>query len=251
MLLVLALTVTATAPLHPQAESSPERWKVSAELSFTDQSGNKVLRLLTGGLKISHLQTDDFRLDTSLRTRYGKSDGELVAFSHNASIALDFRPESYWSPFMFADADRDELKRLDVRLSSGAGGKRTLYRADDGDETSLSLALLYSFERIAPQAPEEGEPIASAKHSHQARWSLRGRSRFELRDGVTLSHTTFFQPLWDEMADYLLRSNTSLKVLLTERLALSVEYQIEREARPPEGIAPNDRLLTTGLIIDF
>jgi putative salt-induced outer membrane protein YdiY len=53
------------------------------------------------------------------------------------------------------------------------------------------------------------------------------------------------------MADYLLRSDTGVRVLLTERLAFSVEYQIKRDSRPPAGIAPNDRLLTTGLIIDF
>jgi putative salt-induced outer membrane protein YdiY len=53
------------------------------------------------------------------------------------------------------------------------------------------------------------------------------------------------------MADYLLRSDTGLKVMLTERLALSVDYQLKRDARPPVGVEPDDRLLTTGLIIDF
>ena len=53
------------------------------------------------------------------------------------------------------------------------------------------------------------------------------------------------------MADYLLRSETEAKVLLTERLALSLGYQLNRTARPPEGVEPDDRLFKTGLIIDF
>jgi hypothetical protein len=231
------------APLQSQADPEPDRWKVSAEFSFTDQSGNKVLRLLTGGLKLTHLQEDDFELDTSFRTRYGKSEGELVAFSHSGSLAFDFRPRENWSPFVFADATRDELKRLDIRLSSGVGMKRTLYR-EANDEASLSLAVLYSFDQIGAAEPEEGAPRLDPERSHNARWSLRGRFRYDLRENVTLNHM-------DEMADYLLRSDTGLKVLLTERLALSVEYQIQRESRPPTDVAPNDLLLTTGLIIDF
>ncbi len=246
----MALIISLAAPLQSQANADSERWKVSAEFSFTDQSGNKVLRLLTGGLKVTHLQEDDFELDSTIRTRYGKSEGELVAFSHTASLAFDFRPRDLWSPFVFADATRDELKRLDVRLSSGAGMKRTLYR-NGSDEASISLATLYSFEQISAPDPEEGSDRLAAERAHHARWSMRGRFRYGLRENVTLNHMTFYQPVWDEMANYLLRSDTGLKVLLTERLALSVEYQIQRESRPPTDVAPNDLLLTTGLIIDF
>jgi putative salt-induced outer membrane protein YdiY len=90
-----------------------------------------------------------------------------------------------------------------------------------------------------------------AERDHLARWSLRGRTSHEIRDGVTVRHTIFYQPIWGNLADYLLRSDTGLKVLLTERLALSVEYQLKRDARPPDEVEPNDRLLTTGIIIDF
>ncbi len=246
----LVLIIAHATPLQSQPAAASDRWKVSAEFSFTDQSGNKVLRLLTGGLKVTHLQEDAFELDSTLRTRYGKSEGELVAFSHTASLAFDFRPRETWSPFLFADATRDELKRLDVRLSSGVGMKRTLYR-EANNEASLSLATLYSFEQISAEVPEEGSVRLAAERAHHARWSVRGRFRYDLRENVTLNHMTFYQPVWDEMANYLLRSDTGLKVLLTERLALSVEYQIQRESQPPNDVAPNDLLLTTGLIIDF
>jgi len=245
------LTALANQPLSAQVEDEPERWKISAEFSFTDQSGSTVLRLLTGGLKVSHLQREYFRLDTSVQSRYGKIDGERVALNHAGSVAFDFRPEGYWSPFVFADAERDDLKRLDLRLSSGAGAKRTLRRSENGDESSVSLALLYAYESIAAPDPEAGEIRGPVRSEQLARWSLRARTAVELREGVTLRHTTFYQPIWDELADYLLRSDTGFKVLLTERLALSADYQVKRDSRPPEGVSRNDRLLTTGLIIEF
>lgn len=243
----MLLAGAASAQEDPAAEPEPERWKVAAELSYTDQTGNKVLRLLTSGLRVTHLQKDDFELDGSVQTRYGKSDGEVVARNHYASLAFDLHPEDTWSPFLFADAQRDELKRLDVRVSGGAGAKYAIYQPPQGsDRVTLSLALLFSHERI--RASEE-DPFPS--QSTLARWSLRLKGSRELRPGVTLEHISFYQPVWDQVADYLLRSNTEAKVLLTERLALSVGYQLTRTARPPTGVAPDDRLFKTGLIIDF
>jgi len=247
---VLALA-SVPAGMAAQDASAPEKWKMSAEFSLTDQSGNKVLRLVTAGINVAHLQRDDYRLDASAQTRYGRSDGDLVALSHLATLAFDLRPTSAWSPFAIVNAERDEFKRLDLRMSTGAGGKYTFWRPDTGSgETSLSLALLHAYERIAASAdPALG--VSPTAVSHSARWSVRGRTARDVRTGVTLRHTTFFQPLWDEVADYLLRSETGMKVLLTERLALSIDYQWNRDARPPPGVSPDDRLLKTGLIIDF
>jgi hypothetical protein len=252
-LLALLAAPLSGPPEAAAQESRGERWKMSAEFSFTDQSGNRALRLLTGGLNLSHLRRQDFRLDSSLRSRYGRSEGDLVALNHQGTLALDLQPTATWSPFLFMDAERDELKRLDLRLSTGAGAKHTFRRTETGTgETSLSLALLHAYERIGPADAAAGAlPVDRVEITHAARWSLRGRTSHELRDGVTFRHTTFYQPVWDELADYLLRSDTGFKILLTERLALSIEYQLKRNARPPAGIEPTDRLLTTGLIIDF
>jgi hypothetical protein len=53
------------------------------------------------------------------------------------------------------------------------------------------------------------------------------------------------------MADYLLRSTTSAKILMLDRLSLTISYQIERNSLPPEGVGPNDLLLRTGFVFDF
>lgn len=247
VLALFALPVRLGAQQAPEPPPKADRWKVSAELSYTDQSGNKVLRLLTGGLNISHLEKDRFKLESSLQSRYGKSDGEVVARNHYGSLIFDLHPNDPWSPFLYANAERDPFKRLDLRLSSGAGAKYTPYRADKGGgELSLSLALLHSYEDLRPS---DREPFPDSRN--RARWSLRFRGGEEIRSGINVQQTSFFQPTWGEMADYLLRSQTGMKVLLTERLALSVEYQLNRNSRPPVGVEPEDRLFKTGLIIDF
>jgi putative salt-induced outer membrane protein YdiY len=234
-----APAATAARPSNP--------WKIAAEMSFTDQSGNRVLRLLTGGVKVAHRDPDRYELDGRFESRYGKSEGEVVARNQYASLALDLQPNSTWSPFLFSNAERDEFKRLDLRFSGGAGARYTLW--DDAavqNTASVSLALLYSFEDLIAT---EAQPLAPSRSL--ARWSLRVKGSQSLREGFTVHHTSFYQPVWDEMADYLLRSDTGAKVLLTRRLALSVGYQLSRNNRPPDGVEPDDRLLKTGFIIDF
>jgi putative salt-induced outer membrane protein YdiY len=248
-LLAAALcTLAGVATLEAQdaPDTSPQRWKASAELSYSDQSGNRTLRVLTGGFKASHLQKDLFRLDANLQSRYGEADDGVVARNHYGSLAFDLRPNERVSPFVFVDAEHDRFKRLDLRLSSGAGAKYVFYRAPGNrDEASLSLAMLVSHENRVPTAndPRETRTIGRA--------SLRIRGNQQLPSGVRLQHTSFYQPMVDQLADYLLRTESGVRVTLVERLALSVVYQFNRTALPPEGVAPDERLLRTGIIFDF
>lgn len=250
LLLAAAVLLPRAGAAQSSASSSSrdDRWNVSAELSYTDQTGNKVLRLLTGGLKVAHRERESFELDGSVQSRYGKSDDRVVARNHYASLALDLQPEEVWSPFLFFNAERDELKRLDLRFSGGAGAKYTFYeQPKQKNEGSVSLAILYSHESFATV---EGQPPPRDPRN-LARWSLRAVGKQRVNSAVSLQHTSFYQPALEEMADYLLRSETGAKVLLTQRLALSVGYQLSRTNRPPEGVGPDDRLFKTGIIIDF
>ncbi|CAN5633049.1 hypothetical protein BH23GEM6_BH23GEM6_04280 [soil metagenome] len=237
----------ASSPPAQSSRAAPDPWKMSAEMSFTDQSGNRVLRLLTGGLKIAHRDANLYELDGRVETRYGKSNGEIVARNHYASLAFDLRPQDVWSPFLFFNGERDHFKRLNLRFSGGAGAQYTIFEEPQSrNAASVSLALLYAFEDLIAT---EAQPFPPNRR--QARLSLRVKGSQTLREGFSIQHTTFYQPAVDEMVDYLLRSDSGAKILLTKRLALSVGYQLSRTNRPPEGVVPEDRLLKTGFIIDF
>jgi hypothetical protein len=246
-LALLVLAHLAAPPVDAQVAENSDRWKISAELSYTDQSGTRDLRLFTGGLKLSHLQKEAFQLDASLQSRYGKSERDVIARNHYGALAFDLQPQSTWSPFLFADAENDPIKRLQLRTAGGAGAKYTPVRGPSGEsEASVSLALLASYQKLLPTV-DDPEPGTQGL----ARWSLRVRGRREVQPGTSVSHVTFYQPVWDELADYLLRSESAIKVLLMERLALSVAYELSRTSLPPAGVAPGDRILKTGIIINF
>src|SRR5690606_27316963 len=81
---------TLAAEPSPPPEPGPDLWNFAAEFSYTDQTGNKTLRLLTGGLKFSHRDKKRFELDGSLQSRYGQSEGEVV--SRNYFSTINFSP---------------------------------------------------------------------------------------------------------------------------------------------------------------
>lgn len=244
-------TTSAAAPPAQEATRSatppPDLWTFAAELSYTDQSGNKTLRLLTGGLKFSHREKQSFELDGSLQSRYGQSEGEVVARNYFSSVHFSPYKASRITPSFSIKAERDPFKRLDVRFLGSAGAKVTPYRAGGGDgEVSLLLMTSYEFQNLKIQADD-----SSAEFTHVPRWTMEMRGTQKLNKSVSAHVQSSYEPSWGELANYLLRSQTGMKVLLTERLALSVEYQFNRTNQPPEGVAPDDRLFKTGIIIDF
>lgn len=239
---------TAPAPqAQEEKEPRPDLWSFAAEFSFTDQSGNKTLRLLTGGLKFSHRDKERFELDGSIQSRYGQSEGEVVARNYFGSINFSPYKNARIAPSFSVKAERDPFKRLDVRFVGSAGAKVTPYREEGGNgELAFYLMTSYEFQNLQAEPGDDEEEF-----SHVPRWTMEMRGQQKLNPSVTTYVQSSYEPSWGELANYLLRSQTGMKVLLTKQLALSVEYQFNRTNHPPDGVAPDDRLFKTGIIIDF
>ncbi len=240
-------SVTVAKPEPPKPPPPPpDRWALSTELSLTDQSGNSTLRVFTGALKFSHREKKQYRLDGNIQSRYGRSGGEVVARNYYSSLGFDLHPGGHWSPFLSGEAERNPIKRLDLRINGGAGANYVPFEGGDRTAT-VSLGLLYSYENLAAADDETPEPDARLL----ARWNVKVQGQQKLQSSVVLNMLSLYQPAWGEMHDYLLRTEAGAKVSLTKRLALSVQYQLNRDAEPPEGVSPNDRMLKTGFVVDF
>jgi hypothetical protein len=225
----------------------PDRWKFGVEFSYVDHSGNKTLRLMTAGLKLARRAPGAADVDANLQSRYGKSSGEVVARNFFGTVSYSPPANARWAPSLSLTAERDPIKRLDLRFSGGAGARYTPFRrAGSKNELSLSARLAYEFKNLrSAEIPGEEE------YHHTARWNTGVKASRELRSGVVAEHQSSFDPAWGELKDYILRSQTGLRVLLSERLALLVEYQLDRNNRPAEGVEPSDRLLRTGITLNF
>lgn len=224
------------------AQAPEDRWSGEVGLSVNGSGGNESLTVITSEVGLSHLQTDRYELSFRGRARYGRSEGVEVARNLRGSLIADFRPAERWSPFVFASAEHDRFRRLDLRLNSGAGVKHTFWR-EEWSEVSLSGALLYSFEDVAlPDTVGSGV-------THTARWSWRARGRRQVRQGTRLEQVVFFQPAWDRIGDYLLEARTSGRVALSQSLALTTGFLYQRDSTPAPDVVPDDWSITIGLSV--
>lgn len=236
-----ALTLGIAATAHAQeVEEEPDRWSAEAGLSLNSSGGNESLTVFTTTLGLTHLQTDAFELALDTRYRYGRSEGEKVAENLRGEMNLDLWPQATWSPFLFATAEEDPFKRLDARLNGGVGAKRTFWQ-EDGNEVSLSSAILYSYENL--EVPDSlGDGITET-----ARWSFRGRGRLQIGEGSRVEQVVFFQPAFDRLEDYQLESVSSIRIALAEQLSFTTELLYQRDNTPAPEVKPDDYSISVGL----
>lgn len=226
----------------PELEERRDRWSADLGLSVNGSGGNERLTVITTELGLTHLETDRYELGLNTRARYGRSEGSEVARNVRGALNADFGPGRRWSPFVFATAEHDRFRRLDLRLNGGGGVKRTFWR-DGWSEVSLSGAVLYSYEELVL---EDG---VGSGVSHTARWSWRGRGRRQVREGTRVEQVVFFQPAWDRVGDYLVEAQTSGRVALSQSLALTTSFLYQRDSTPAPDVAPDDWAIAIGLSI--
>src|SRR5690606_14378586 len=124
--------------------------------------------------------------------------------------------------------------RVDLRSEGGAGAKYTFLSGERGS-ASISLAALYAYEDYEQ---DPGERDLEAESS--ARWSARAKATRALGEGTELSHTLFYQPVWDAADDFLLDASTSLSTALLGSLTLALEHQYLHDHTPPPGVRRDD-----------
>lgn len=227
----------------PAKVPAPDRWRAAAELTLTDAQGNQNVRVFTTGFTLEHLQRDLFKLILKTQARYGRSDGAAVAENYRVSLDLDLGPGNRMAPFLQSNAERDPFKRLDLRVSSGAGARFRLYENSDAGNLSISLGVLHSF--------ESASSAVSGATSQMARVNAQLRGMRRLSAGVTINQNAQYQPVYGTIDDYLLTLDTSLRVLLTRRVALSVSHEFDRDSRPAQEVRKDDRLLKAGVLIEL
>ncbi|MBI4545892.1 MAG: DUF481 domain-containing protein [Gemmatimonadetes bacterium] len=245
-LLALPLGVRAQQQAAAPPATPPERWKLVVDLGFTAASGNERLAVLTSAVSLTHLRQELFELALDGDLRYGRSEGKEVARRFRGGLKFDLYPHSMWSPFFFTTGEHDRFRRLDLRTSGGAGIKHTFWDSPAG-KASLSLAVVYSYEDYdVAQLP------LLDQFQRNTRWSWRLKAQRQLGGAVRLESTTFYQPLWNVAADYLVEAETALTVRISRKLGVSLGHSYNRDSRPPSpDVRKDDHLVKVGLSLEL
>lgn len=218
-----------------QQDATPDPWDIRLEFGLNGASGNATFTILRGGFSAKRVETDQFELEFASVVRYGKNDEKVIADDARASVKFDWHPEDRFTPFLFVDARRDKIRRIDFQSSGGAGAKLTIL-SSQASEVSASLAAIYDYQNfaLAPSSPEE-------ESDWVARWSSRLAGERRFGNGAQLDHTLFYQPAMADFGDYVIEATTSLSTSLLGSLSLAVEHVYLRDSRPPPGAERNDQ----------
>jgi putative salt-induced outer membrane protein YdiY len=249
MNLMTALLAVASA-LSPARASdtaqtaNPVHWKTTGELSFTDVSGNLSLSLLTARAGFTRRGGGKLDLTTSFGVRYGRSGGDVAVEDYSTGSELRFQPDGTLSPFVNATGTRDDIRHIAVRVAVAAGADLNFVNAPHR-KLSFGVALLQDYE-----AHQGTDSTAASPSVSLTRINLRITGEIPLRPGVALVHKSTVEPVAGNFGDYLLTSETGLRVLVTSTAAIQTTYRFNRDTTPPDGVQfKNDRTLTVGVVI--
>lgn len=221
-------------------ETERDRWRTQLDLGLNSATGNTSLTTLLTGISFKRLETEEIELELSANYRYGKSDGDIVADLFQALFKLDIKPKDAWSPFLFSSAVRDPVRRVDLRANGGAGLKYTNWRTERG-KSSFSLASIFNYEDL------ETTETTVLEAEKAIRLSARIKLNLYFGEGAEYEFIAFHQPIWNELSDYYLNVDTSVKVPLTGGLSLVVRYEFRHDETPAEGVEKDDGFLNVSL----
>ncbi|HKJ92923.1 MAG TPA: DUF481 domain-containing protein [Longimicrobiales bacterium] len=248
MVLVPTMPVPAAAQAPAVLDSvrapapAPTRlWRLELDMAMNSSSGNNQLTVVTSDAKISRTIPTVVAVTFDGRAEYGRSGGEQVARDLKASLQFDFRPAGHWTPALFVTGEQDPFKRLNVRLNAGVGGTYVLSR-EGPTQMSVSAAALYNYEELLP-APDS----TRISTQQNARWKCLLQGTQRLTDDMQVSEKTSYEPVWDYAGNYLLETNTALRMRVTENLALSITHVFQRDSTPPSDVLADDQSVKMGV----
>lgn len=237
----LALVVGAPLSAQRPAGNGPAKaWRTQLDLGFTGSTGNTSLATLQTGVSVRRLETERIEFQASVSYRYGKSDDRVVADLFRAEVKFDILPKARWSPFLFASATRNPVRRLSMRSNGGAGGKYTFWRGDRG-RSSIRGAAIFNYEVF-----EVAEGRVPPPTERTMRWSARYKLNLYLRDGAAIEHITFYQPVWNALGDFYLIMANTFQTEIVGGLSLVVKHEYQHDDSPPEEIVKDDQFLSVG-----
>jgi hypothetical protein len=221
----------------------PPPWRFGLEIGFTDINGNRDLQLFQGAFTAEHQRRDAFIFNTKLEARYGESNRTVAAQNASFRLRFDWRPRSGASPFLGFDAEYDEIRKIDLRVSGGTGVNLNL-ASSEAHRGVLAFGVVAEHEVRAEDV--------SPRELSDTRFHTRLAYSRTIRAGVVVEATGKYQPSTTTSSDYLASADGALRVALNQTLSFRTRYEWKRDSTPAPGVASkDDRTLTATLVISW
>ncbi|MEZ4647356.1 MAG: DUF481 domain-containing protein [Candidatus Eisenbacteria bacterium] len=231
-------------------------WTGSLEARFSQTGGNTEVLSFGGGGTVQWMnETQRARL-IAKATR-SENDGKKLADASMAHFRHNYRFTPWLSSLVFTQAQRNPFQRLRSRVLVGVGARFDLVARE---EWSLfgGVAHMYEREEIEADHTGDGSGDASGDGSEDTtRTDVDHRASVflswsgDLKEGVSVDLSGFYQPLWSDFGDARATGSGELLVGIVGALSLGLEGSVAHDSEPPAGVKETDWSYLTKLVVEF
>lgn len=229
-----AALLLLTTPLL--AQDKPTTF--TTDLGFVSAAGNTSVTTFNLGEVLTHV-SGAWKLRQSVAALYGKTEGEKSAEQFQAGVRADYSLSPRVALYGRAGWDRNQFAGINRRFEEGVGLAVKLV-AMERDELSVEAGL---------------GATQQLNTSDESSNYLAGRAaalyRHTLKEKAFVQQALEFIPNFDVSDDYRIFSESMLVAPLSSAIALKVAYVVRLDNLPEPGFKKTDRILTTGVQLNW
>ncbi len=229
-----AALLLLTSPLL--AQDKPTTF--TTDLGFVNAAGNTSVTTFNLGEVLTHV-SGAWKLRQSVAALYGKTEGEKSAEQFQAGVRADYSLSPRVALYGRAGWDRNQFAGINRRFEEGVGLAVKLV-AMERDELSIEAGL---------------GATQQLNTSDESSNYLAGRAaalyRHTLKEKAFVQQALEFIPNFDVSDDYRVFSESMLVAPLSSAIALKVAYVVRLDNLPEPGFKKTDRILTTGVQLNW
>lgn len=231
--------IVNTQPLLSHLDGDGLSGELGTSLEW--RTGNVELLRLSASLLLVWRACDHAVLSSS-NLEFGERAGERFLLRTFTHLRYQYRVDDLVTLEAYGQVAHDEFRRITLRGLVGAGARWSLL-SSERTKLRLGTAWMLEHERFAESATyaDSGEQ----RLNHRA--SIYVDLRHELTDVLTFGVTTYYQPRFDDWADWQLAAESTLAIHLTKSLALTLQLVVAYDATPPSGVEPLDTATLFGV----
>ena len=148
----------------------------------------------------------------------------------------------------FLQKQFNESIRIDDRELAGGGLRITIMHPN---RTSEYLSLLHLYMGVGAMWEYEKLDIDEGMETELFRSTNYVTGRLDLSEHVKASTTCYFQPALEQLSDYRILLETSLRLGITGNLAFDNKLSLRYDSDPPASVEESDLEIVHGISYSF
>ncbi len=219
--------------------SDTTSWYGSAAIDFTLTRDVNDFFIIANDIHVQYKLTKHlFLLKNQLR--FVKIEGD--DFSNNGITHLRYnykwKPRITWEAFI--QGQYNKVSKIDLRLLVGSGPRFKLSKSENYNLYLGTLAM-YEHEELAD----------GSATSRNFRGSTYISFSFYPNDIFSLVSTTYYQPLFSDISDYRISSESSMGIKAFKHFVFKITYLFTYDVTPALDIQNSQYRLATGILYSF